>query len=469
VGELPPALGEAATALARRKGWTGEDGQAAETALADGTVVRLRGLGATEAFELRTLRSWLAPVAAAAARGGAKRLGIAMPDHAALRGEAAEAALVAAGLLGYAFDRFRSRPARPALAGIEVAPPPGQRATYRAALPASRALVASIAFARDLANSPPNEATPAWMAARARELAKKYGMKATVLGPAELRKRGMGGILAVGEGSANGPRMVRLEVGRGPLTVALVGKGVTFDTGGISIKPAAGMEDMKYDKSGACTVLGIARAAAELKLPLRLRIYVPLAENMASGTSYRPGDIVRCYNGKTVDITNTDAEGRMLLADALAWAAEEKPDVMLDYATLTGACVVALGTSAAGLFSPDDTLAEQILAAARTAGERLWRLPLWPEYIEDMKGIHGDLRNSGGRWGGASTAAAFLAQFTGDVRRWAHFDIAGAAYIGSERGSGDKGATGFAIASSLRVLRQLATEGARRGRPARTR
>jgi leucyl aminopeptidase len=251
--------------------------------------------------------------------------------------------------------------------------------------------------------------------------------------------------------------------------VALVGKGVTFDTGGISIKPAAGMEDMKYDKSGACTVLGIARAVAELELPLRLRVYVPLAENMASGTSYRPGDIVRCYNGKTVDITNTDAEGRMLLADALAWAAEEKPDVMLDYATLTGACVVALGTSAAGLFSPDDTLAEQILAAARTAGERLWRLPLWPEYIEDMKGIHGDLRNSGGRWGGASTAAAFLAQFTGDVRRWAHFDIAGAAYVGSERGGGDKGATGFAIASSLRVLRQLATEGSRRGRPTRTR
>ena len=162
---------------------------------------------------------------------------------------------------------------------------------------------------------------------------------------------------------------------------------------------------------------------------------MPLAENMASGTAYRPGDIVRCYNGKTVDITNTDAEGRMILADALAWAAEEKPDVMFDFATLTGACVVALGDSAAGLFSPDDALAEAILKAAKTSGERLWRLPLWPEYLEDMKGIHGDLKNSGSRWGGASSAAAFLAQFTGEVRRWAHFDIAGPAYIGSDRGS----------------------------------
>jgi leucyl aminopeptidase len=384
-------------------------------------------------------------------------MGFVLPEHPALGGAAAEAVLLAAAELGYRDDRFREKK-RAALSTALVVPPPGERPAYRQALPAIAALAESTAFARDLANTPPNQATPEWMAARARDLGRATRMKVAVLGPRELARRGMGGILAVGGGSANGPRLVRLEVGRGPITVALIGKGVTFDTGGISIKPAAGMEDMKYDKSGACTVLGIARAAAALRLPVRLRVYAPFAENMASGSAYRPGDVVRCYNGKTVDITNTDAEGRMLLADALAWAAEEKPDVMLDYATLTGACVVALGTSAAGLFSPDDRLAARLLEAAAASGERLWRLPLWPEYLDDMKGIHADLKNSGGRWGGASSAAAFLSQFTGGFRRWAHLDIAGAAYVGSERGSGDRGATGYGIATTVRLLRGLAAE-----------
>ncbi len=456
--ELPVAVAKAVEILGRRSGFHGDDGQTAETALPDGTVVRLRGLGAAETFDLRAFRAWLTAGGNGARRDGSRRIAVALPEHPALRSEAAEAVWIALAGLGYAFDRFRSKPSKVRIESVLAVPPPGQRATYGATRAAAETIAASMAYARDLANTPPNEATPEWMAARARELARSAGMRIAILGPRELRRRGMGGILAVGGGSENAPRLVRLEFGKGPLTVALVGKGVTFDTGGISIKPAAGMEDMKYDKSGACTVLGIARAAAALRLPIKIRAYLPLAENMASGTAYRPGDIVRCYNGKTVDITNTDAEGRMILADALAWAAEEKPDVMFDYATLTGACVVALGNGAAGLFSPDDALSEQILDAARVTGERLWRLPLWPEYLEEMKGIHGDLRNSGSRWGGASTAAAFLAQFTGDVRRWAHFDIAGAAYIGSDRGSGEKGATGYGVAATIRVLRQLAAE-----------
>jgi len=231
---------------------------------------------------------------------------------------------------------------------------------------------------------------------------------------------------------------------------------VTFDTGGISIKPAADMEDMKYDKSGACDVLAIARAVADLELPVRLSVYAPLAENMLSGSAYRPSDIVRCYNGKTVEITNTDAEGRMILADALAWAAEEEPEAILELSTLTGGVIIALGYQAAGLYTPDDGLAGELAAAAEEAGERLWRLPLYPEYLEEMKGSHADLRNSAGRAGSANTAAAFLSQFVGGVKRWAHLDIAGVSNVKSDHGGSCGGATGFGIALAVNWLRHLA-------------
>jgi leucyl aminopeptidase len=214
------------------------------------------------------------------------------------------------------------------------------------------------------------------------------------------------------------------------------------------------MDEMKYDKSGACTVLGIARAVAELELPVRLRAYLPLAENMPDGAAYRPGDIVTCHNGKTVEVLNTDAEGRMILADALSWAAGEEPDYLIDYATLTGACVVALGQSGAGLFSHDDDLARALLDGAGAAGEHLWRLPLWPEFRRAMKGTHADLRNTGGRWGGACTAAAFLSSFVDGAGRWAHVDLAGPAYVG-EAGSGPRGATGYGVALTVHWLRSL--------------
>jgi leucyl aminopeptidase len=231
---------------------------------------------------------------------------------------------------------------------------------------------------------------------------------------------------------------------------------VTFDTGGISIKPAADMDEMKYDKGGACAVLAVARAAADLELPVRLSVYAPLAENMLSANAYRPSDIVRCYNGKTVEIINTDAEGRMILADALAWAAEDRPESLLELSTLTGACVVALGHQAAGLFTPDDGLAGELLAAAGEDGERIWRMPLYPEYLEEMKGTHADLRNSAGRWGGAGLAAAFLSQFVGGVKRWAHLDIAGVVNLKPEQANSLAGATGFGVSSTVSWLRRLA-------------
>ena len=315
-------------------------------------------------------------------------------------------------------------------------------------MPVARVLSSGIALARDLANTPGNVADPQWMEEQIREVAERHGIGCTVLQRAELEEKGMGGLLAVGGGSAVPPRLVRLEWGVEGVVVSLVGKGVTFDTGGISLKPGADMDEMKYDKSGACAVLGIARIVSELGLPVRLRGYVPLAENMPDGSAYRPGDIVRCYNGKTVEILNTDAEGRMMLADALALAVEEGAEVLLEYSTLTGGAVVALGLTAAALYTPDDELAGELLASAEAAGERLWRMPLWPEFVEAMKGVHGDLKNSGGRWGSANTAAAFLSQFVDGHPHWAHIDLAGPAYVG--RDSDDPpGATGYGVATTL--------------------
>ncbi len=295
------------------------------------------------------------------------------------------------------------------------------------------------------------------MAERAQEMAASRGIEVTVLDEEEIGRRGMGGLQAVGAGSSHPPRLVRLSWGGSGPVIALVGKGVTFDTGGISIKPAANMEDMKYDKCGACAVLGIVRAVADLGLRVRLRAYVALAENMPGGSAYRPGDILRLYNGKTVEITNTDAEGRLVLADALSWAAEEKPDALLEYSTLTGGIVVALGHQAAGLFTPCESLAGEVADAAAESGERIWRMPVYPEYLEDMKSLHADLKNSAGRAGSACTAAAFLSQFTGGLQSWGHLDIAGTAYL-SHEGVKRGGATGFGVAFTVAWLRRRARQ-----------
>jgi leucyl aminopeptidase len=382
------------------------------------------------------------------------RLAIVPPAHDETRSAAAAfRLLVRIALSGYRFDAFKAgdngSPARTVL----LVAPRDAAATYRAQRAAAAAAAEGAALARDLGNTPPNVATPDWLAVRARSIASDAGMSATVHALADLRKMGMGGLVAVGVGSSHPPRLVRLEWGkRGPV-VALVGKGVTFDTGGISIKPAADMDEMKYDKCGACNVLGAAHAVAKLGLPIRLRCYLPLAENMPSGTAYRPGDIIRCYNEKTVEITNTDAEGRLILADALALAVEEKPDYIVEMSTLTGGAMVALGERAAALYCPEDAMASALLAAADEAGDRLWRMPLWPEFVQEMKGTHADLKNSAGRWGSACTAAAFLSQFVGDHPRWAHLDIAGPAMSSRPRQ-----ATGYGVALTLRWLQNVATQ-----------
>jgi leucyl aminopeptidase len=442
--------------LASRSGWAGKEDQSAQTDL-DGPVVLLHGLGPRSEFSPVKMAGWIGRAADQAKTNGFRHALFVLPRHRETTGgPAAERAVRLMALAAYRFGRQSEESNGARLARVSVAPPAGEEEAYRAAVAFSRPVAEAAAFSRDLANTPPNEATTLWMAERAREMAAGRGIEVTVLDEEEIARRGMGGLQAVGSGSAHPPRLVRLAWGdRGPL-IALVGKGVTFDTGGISIKPAANMDEMKYDKSGACTVLGIVRATVDLGLAVRLRAYLPFAENMPSGTAYRPGDILRFYNGKTVEIINTDAEGRLILADALAWAAEERPDALLEYSTLTGGIVVALGHQAAGLFTPDDVLAAEVQTAAAETGERIWRMPLYPEFLEDMKGFHADLKNAAGRPGSSSTAAAFLSQFVGGLQCWGHLDIAGVASLPADLGAKRGGATGFGVAATVAWLRRRA-------------
>jgi leucyl aminopeptidase len=456
---LPERLRRTVAHLSARAGWGGKLGQTADTE-SEGAdaLITLLGLGSRSELTPQRLDRALSRRLGALCSNGATHVALLLPSHRDTSGAAAERLLTQLALAGYRFDRYKSKGSRrEALERIDVVPPVGTEQEYESAAAASRIVARSAAYARDLGNTPGNEASPAWIEQRARELAAEHQLEITVLDAAELAKRGMGGLLAVGAGSTSPPRLLRLRrPASGRPRIALVGKGVTFDTGGISIKPAANLEQMKFDKSGACTVLAALRGACELALPLDLTVYTPVAENMLSAAAYRPGDIVRCYNGTTVEITNTDAEGRMILADALSWAAEEHPEAIVELSTLTGACVIALGHFAAGLFSPDDRLAAEITAAGEHSGERFWRLPLYPEYLEEMRSHHADLRNSADRWGGACNAAAFLSQFMGDVGAWAHLDIAGVAHLPAGDRHGSR-ATAFGVATLLSWLRQRAS------------
>ena len=284
--------------------------------------------------------------------------------------------------------------------------------------------------ARHLANTAPNEMTPTALADFARGIAQESGCKCTVMDAEEMERLGMNALLGVARGSAQPPRLIILEYhySNEARTVALVGKGITFDTGGISIKPAAGMHEMKYDMCGAAAVLCAFMTLAELKPAINVIAVVPAAENMTGDAAMRPGDIIKAYNGKTIEVHNTDAEGRLVLADAMAYTvAQYKPDAMVDAATLTGACVVALGSCAAGLFTNNQPLANALIAAGEATGERLWQLPLWPDHDKLIEGNHADICNVGPREGGAISAAAFLKNFVGETP-WAHIDIAGTAW-----------------------------------------
>ncbi len=310
--------------------------------------------------------------------------------------------------------------------------------------------------ARMIANKPGNEINPATLAKEAQKLARKWDLNCQVFDEKKLAKLGMNAILAVGSGSANKPRLIvlRYQGNRDKKTpdVAVVGKAITFDSGGICIKPSSGMEAMKFDKCGGCAVLGIMEAVSRLKLKLNVIGLIPSAENLPSQTSYRPGDIIRTYSGKTVEVQNTDAEGRMILSDALNYVAKMKPKAIIDMATLTGACVIALGNHYAGLFSNDEKLAKSLLLSGVESGEKVWRLPCGEEYLEQMKSKVADLKNIGGREGGPCTAGAFLGEFVEGLP-WAHIDIAGMADTNEEKPYRNIGATGFPVRLIVEYLR----------------
>ncbi len=317
-------------------------------------------------------------------------------------------------------------------------------------------------YARTLANRPANLIHPAELAAAAKELAgSNKKLSCTVFDEKQMATKGMGGVLAVGSGSQNKPRFIILkykpagQAARKLPTVALVGKAITFDSGGLSIKPADRMDEMKLDKTGGIAVMAAMKAAAELQLPLNVLGLIPSAENLPSGSSYRPGDIITTFSGKTVEVLNTDAEGRMILCDALAFATRQKCNIIIDVATLTGACMVALGKFKAGLFGNDENLIKHLQTAAEQSGEAVWPMPSGDEYAEEMKSKIADLKNSGGKWGGACTAAAFLRQFVGNAK-WAHLDIAGVDIFSKPTEFSAEGSTGFGVRLLVTYLMNLA-------------
>jgi leucyl aminopeptidase len=314
----------------------------------------------------------------------------------------------------------------------------------------ARAIAEGVRFARDLANLPPNICNPIHIAEQAQAFADGQAqVSCTVLDEVEMEKLGFGSLLAVARGSVNKPRLIALEYkggSEGDKPYALVGKGVTFDSGGISLKPGAGMEEMKFDMGGAAGVLGAFVAAVKMGLKLNLVCVVPSVENMPGGDSYRPSDVLTSLSGLTIEVLNTDAEGRLILCDALTWTAQQfKPQAIVDAATLTGACVVALGKHASGLMSKHDDLAAELLAAGEETLDRAWRLPLWDDYQAQLDSGFADVANIGGKSAGAITAACFLSRFT-DGQRWAHLDIAGTAW--------DEGRKGLATGRPVALLAQ---------------
>lgn len=316
----------------------------------------------------------------------------------------------------------------------------------------------AVCFARDLISAPSNEMTPTIMAQKAQEIAHRKNVSCRVLNKAKMKEMGMNALLAVASGSNEEPKFIILEYAGGKKSAApivLVGKGLTFDSGGISIKPAEKMDEMKTDMSGGAAVMGVIMAAADLQLPLNIVALVPATENMPGGSAYKPGDIVKSYSGKTIEVLNTDAEGRLILADALAYASELKPAAVVDVATLTGACVIALGDDVIGMLGTDDKLKNEINGAAQTTGELVWELPLWESYHELIKSDIADYKNSSGRVASTITAAAFLSKFAGDSP-WVHLDIAGPAWTTKDKPYIPKGASGVTVRLLVEFLRNRA-------------
>ena len=406
--------------------------------------VLLVGLGPEKAFDAKAFRAALQAALRAVKTTGAVDAEIHLTSLTAGKRDIAWRMAQAAAIAiesAYRFDRMKSKPETPAstLKRLVLAyARANERRLAERGLEQGLALGHGMSLAKDLGNLPGNVCTPSYLADQAKELAKRYRMKVQILDTADMEKLRMGTLLSVARGSAEPPKLIVLEYRGGPKTqkpVALVGKGVTFDTGGTSLKPAAEMDEMKFDMSGAGSVLGTLKAVAEMRLPVNVVGIIPATENMPGSRATKPGDIVTSMSGQTVEILNTDAEGRLILCDALTYAERFDPSAVIDIATLTGACVIALGHVVSGLFANDDGLAKEVLAAGESAHDRAWHMPLHDEYQEQLKSNFADFANIGGRPAGAVTAACYLSRFTKKFK-WVHLDVAGTAWkSGKEKGS----------------------------------
>ena len=445
-GESPPEdLGEDATEVVSSGDFGGKAGETALLYGQEGPAPRLLlvGLGDRDPASLETVRRAAATVARRARTLKLRKAALALPalPETGTR-DVARAAAEGANLGLYRFDRHKTAPNSHEVetfwlvAEDETLEEAGEGAEL------GDKVAEGAVLARDLANEPSNVATPEYLAQKARGIAEKYGMDLNVLDRAGIEEEGLTGLATVGRSASNEPRFIVLEHRKGDESapVVLVGKAVTFDSGGISIKPSAGMEDMKFDMSGGAAVLGAMEAVGALDLALNVVAIVPATENLPGGDAFKPGDVLEMHSGKTVEIVTTDAEGRLILADALSYARRYGPAAVIDCATLTGACVVALGSHASGLMGNDEDLKAEVETAGETTGERAWPLPLFDEYTEQIKGDTADIKNSGGRGGGALTAGAFLKEFADFP--WVHLDIAGTAYGKKGNAYTTKGATG---------------------------
>jgi leucyl aminopeptidase len=423
----------------------------------------LFGLGKRAAIALPGLRNFAGRAARHAQAVGAHRLAL-LPPLGFLGPQPELAALIerlVEGLLlgGYRFDKYLSEDKRtpPSLTDVSLLLGAPASESFSAAIARGEGVARAVSRARDLINEPGAAMTPTRMAEVARTVGTESGVAVTVLGPEECRKQGMGLFLAVARGSVEEPRFIHMswKPTGAKKRIVLVGKGVTFDSGGLSLKPNDGMLDMKTDMSGAAAVISVMSAVAGEKLPVEVHALAACTENMPSGSAYKLGDVLQSKAGKTVEINNTDAEGRLTLADALTYGLELRPDAILDFATLTGACIVALGPHIAGVMSNNDALATHWMDAAKAAGEEMWRLPLPDRLMEMLKSDVADMKNTGERWGGALTAGLFLREFVGETP-WVHVDLAGPSTSDKDMGETSKGGTGFAVATILEYLRRIA-------------
>ncbi len=418
-------------------------------------AVLLVGVGDKSEVTPNVIRRVLGRAAGSLGRFGTVATTFAQAAGGRVAAEAAQASVEGLILGGYRFDRYKTAAdGAKSVSRISVLGSPRSEAKgVREAIRHAQVVADAVCWARDLVNTPAGDMPPAQIAREAQKMARQVGLRCKVWGKPELERGGFGGILGVGAGSVNPPRLIELSyTGAGRTTpIALTGKGIAFDSGGLSIKDAKGMETMKCDMGGAASILATMKAIAILKPKINVIAAIPSSENMPSGSATKPGDVLYHRGGKTSEVLNTDAEGRLVLADALAYLAEKRPEVIIDTATLTGACMVALGDQITGAMGNDDGLIGDVAAAGDAVGEPIWELPLYPDYRRLIDSNVADVKNIGERYGGAISAAWFLAEFVGDTP-WVHLDIAGPAW--SEKGNdlGPKGATGVPVRALVRYL-----------------